>query len=402
MSSKGTLNYSDFKLVAYIVIKEHHIFSVSAAKLLKHIVETRLLKESEFSTKQDLQNKLNEVKDVLRNRIEDPYYLKLVEDDLNIIISKLNSVKINTSIDRLKEIGSKSIKALNHYFNADIHLNPDVFIVEYFPKPYDKITTWDFMFADEDDYEKYDIDVGLYIHTGRQFPYYSEVLIIHEYVHFFFNELKPNKSENLFRWLEEGLADWFAFKVHYDLFKDIKAIEFSKRMNLLYAESFPYSTLAEYQGYHDIFQVIFKVGGNEAIINLAKKYVENPTSTYWSKLFNDVKNMEFNLVFDLQKDFTIRDKLDLLITTNSQEFGLLNLSSIEYIILKKLNNKMFIGEISKKTQLQDDVLKSGLERLQARGFVLKTQDDCFEIIDGIKHIAKSELIKVNYEWKKSS
>ena len=217
-------------------------------------------------------------------------------------------------------------------------------------------------------------------------------------MHFLFNELKAIKAESLYRWLEEGLADWFSLKTHYEMFNDIEAIDFAKNMNLLYSESFPFSTLAEYQSYNDILQEVFKVGGHQAILDLAKKYLDDPESEYWSELFDDIKSMKFNLVFDFKQSFEIKNKFDYIISTNKQQYGLLNVASIEYLILTKLKNKMTLDDITKKTQLNKKVLKAGLGRLLGRGYILKDENNNFEVIKNISHLINSGHVKVNFEW----
>lgn len=388
------LKYSDFKLVAFLIIRDQKEFAISPSKLLKHIAESGILKETDFSTKKGISKRLNEVKTKIIDKIADKNLTRFIISDFDILLSKIEDLRADSSVDRLIKIGEKSIDILNGYFGVKIEQSPSVFIVAEFPRPYHKVAAWDFMYADEEDNVKHDIDIGLYIHTKRQFPFYSEILIIHEYVHFFFNKLKDPGQEILYKWLEESLADWFSLRVHYELFGDISTIKFAKNMNLLYSQTFPFSTLTEYQLYNDVIQSIYKVGGQGAIVDLAKGYVTGPTSKYWGELFDDIINFDFQLVFDYKREHQIDNSFDLLMSTNKQTFSLFDFSSVEYIILSILNTEMKYEEIKKAADLDEKTLKQGLLKLQSRGFIFENNRDNFEIAKNIEHILQSEQLKI--------
>jgi hypothetical protein len=126
--------------------------------------------------------------------------LLLVAQDLRNVLGRIESTVIHNpdeSLPRHRDIYDALLRSLGLSFSP-----PKLFIVDTFPKPYDKMD-WVATSPDQADERDYGIVPGNYFKRAHLVPFRSDFLLAHEMIHQVIGEVDPNL---LGRGLEEGIA----------------------------------------------------------------------------------------------------------------------------------------------------------------------------------------------------
>lgn len=397
MKVNNDIHFSEFKLVLSLIVKNHSKFNIDFKLLVKHIIEQNIL-NNDIADSNRLCQKLEDIKNKLFKTIDDEFYKILFIEDVGILKKIISKKTHHFDLNNLLNIGESTLKILNKEFNTHITKFPNIFVTNNFPVPFDKNTTWDFMYASKEDERKYNLKEGLYIHKDRQFPIYCEYLIIHELVHYYIDKIKRTKVTR-YRWIEESIANWYALIIHYKLYKNKEFVIYIKNINELYNHIFPYSVIAEYSYYDRALQKIYNMGGHQGIIKFCNEYILLPNDKRWQQLFDSILKRDFEPLEKYALKSVPKNELDLLLFDSSIDTQILNLTSLEYIIFKNLEEKgILINKLTKKTDIKFEFIEKGINQLQNRGYIIM-QNEKIEIIDNAMHLYKSELLKVNYLWK---
>lgn len=153
--------------------------------------------------------KINEIIELFRAKsvetINQKKALQLaISDELKSISDAIICLDIDNPIVRLSEYHRKYCTFFSKVLGENFDF-PDLYIVENFPKPYDKFKV-EALAPDEADKNMYGISPGIYFLKEFLAPYYSAYLLPHEIVHVIIGKPNPHL---LGRGLEEGLADLF-------------------------------------------------------------------------------------------------------------------------------------------------------------------------------------------------
>ena len=387
------IHFSEFKLVVCLIVVHRNDFNLSMELFTKQIVQQNLLTYEKFN-KDDLIAKLEEIKNKVLIKSDDVIFKRVFSNDIDKLKNIIEQEKQRFDLSNLLDISRIAMKRLNVEFGENVTEMPDIYIVDDFPEPFTNITTWDFMFVGIDDNLKYNIRQGLYLHKDRQFPLFSEYLIIHEFVHYFIDKIKKDSLVK-YRWIEEAIANWFSLVVHYGHFKDIGFINFIKSVNHLYNNIFPNSVIAEYSQYDDMFRKLYRLGGAEAISKFCKEYFLSPSDEKWEVLLYDLAHNNFGGLKEYVFPHCHQNEFDLALCESSTESSFLNLSCTEFIILKNINSEKFsFDNLSIQADIEIGILRKGVSKLQNRGYLI-VEDGQIEVIDNIVHLVKSGLIKIN-------
>jgi len=397
MKDQWSVNVSEFKVTLSLIIANYKKFNIDYKLLAKKIYQQQILEDVPFQ-KKTLCEKLDRIKNQYFTTLQDNFFKILFEKDIetlkSIIIKEKKPV---VDFAHLNDLGKVTIGILNKQFKAKVTNQPEIILTNTFPPPYDKIGTWDYMIADKEDEEKYGIKEGLYIHQDRQFPIYSEYLIIHEIVHYFVAQMKQNKTVK-FRWIEEAIANWFAFIVHYSIHRNIDLIIYVKNANALYNQIFPYSSIAEYGYYDRAFEKVYRAGGHQGVIELCRDYFISPTNSKWARLFYSLSHHDFKPLKKYSKKSPIKKGFDILMSEMTIDTQILNLTSLEYLIIKELTrgNSVF-SDIAEKLDTDVDTVQKGAKQLANRGYIF-LENAHAKIIPNVLELFHSDLLKANFIW----
>jgi hypothetical protein len=139
-----------------------------------------------------------------------------IDEDIDIDIDKAKRLCVAQDLRAVrmtlvaKSVSNPELTLPNHlsrYASAlrDLGLrfsDPQLFIVDVFPKPYDTMD-WTATSPDRADQRDYGIEPGNYFKRKHLIPYRSDLLLAHEMIHHIIGEVDPDW---LGRGLEEGLA----------------------------------------------------------------------------------------------------------------------------------------------------------------------------------------------------
>lgn len=128
----------------------------------------------------------------------------VISNELKDVKEELKHLDIENPIIKLEDYHQKYCTHFSKVLEENIEF-PELYIVENFPAPYDKLKA-EALAPDKADEEMYGIPLGIYFLKDFLSPYYSAYLLPHEIVHVIIG--KPNPYL-LGRGLEEGLADLF-------------------------------------------------------------------------------------------------------------------------------------------------------------------------------------------------
>jgi len=315
--------------------------------------------------------------------------------DLNLLLARLrksNLERINYS--SVLRINKKGLKTLDKIMSLKTPNPGKIFIVHDFPKPYDSVMPWDLMFASSKDHKEYGIKEGIYLHIYRQFPLFWEFLLLHEYVHHAIRSNMKKTKATGYKWIEEGLADWFALNAHYKLFRDWDFLVFVKNMYYIYEKVFPRSPLAEYAQYGKVITRIYLQGGHQAVGNILKAYLLNPDSKKWNDLYKDVIN-EKKSSYDQYRPLHLKTNFDRFLITLHEKADTINVPTLEYKILKILQRKH--NHINKNyglSQVKASVgdIKKAISNLMNLGFIIDHQKK-YILNDSTIYLLRSNSIR---------
>ncbi len=128
----------------------------------------------------------------------------LISEELKSVLHVLKHQEIENPRITLNEHHHKYCTFFSKILGEDIEF-PELYVVEKFPKPYDKLYA-EALAPDKADEKMYGIPPGAYLLKDFLSPYYSSYLLSHEIIHTIIG--KPNPYL-LGRGLEDGLADLF-------------------------------------------------------------------------------------------------------------------------------------------------------------------------------------------------
>jgi len=379
MKTKKQLQYPEYKYVLANIVENSNEFTLPSWLIVKELWSKTKFSDQPTRNKEISTKIIACSKKLIQSSKKDLIYYQFLQKDLKKLAQILKSKYPYTGNTRsLVKIGEKCLPVLAKEMGLNIKRKVNVFFVAEFPKPYNRIKTWDLMFADRNDERKYGIKEGIYVHKERQFPLFCEFLIIHEYVHFIVRSNSKRELSSGHKWIEEGLADWYSFIAHFRLFRSIDNLVFFKKVYQIYEKNFPRSPLAEYSQYDRAIKRLYLWGGHEAVKKLVSKYLQNPNSSRWSRLYRNILQEKSDII-SVANTKRPGDRLNSYLLTLHEKVDTLNISAVEYLILNELNMKvqkcMPYKKIRYLLSIKEKVFDDAISRLEGCGLILKKENN---------------------------
>ena len=323
---------------------------------------------------------------------DDQVYNRLLEGDITLLSDNIERLPLTVPVESVAEIGRHAVALLIEETGHETNASLQVFVVRQFPEPYDDVTSWDFLYADAEDHHKYGIPIGLYVHADRQFPFFSDFLIVHEYVHFFVDALKADRTKTRYRWMEEGFANWYGLLVYDRIRRDPSLVRFVQAVTSMYTTVLPFSTISEYVSYDRLFRLVYSAGGHEAIRTLFRAYTEDPLSDRWQQLFDDLRADRFESLRHFAAPHTPTRDIDFLLQREHEPLPILTVQPSEHVVLRALIDAGGPMCTSQFQHIGEDERDRAIEGLSNRG-VLVREDGEVRIMDNLRGGLVREAVK---------
>lgn len=330
---------------------------------------------------ESINNSIGKIRYKIQNRrigVEESL-LALMADDLSVMCEKVHALPtLQNPIDAMDYYYQL---IMTFYNKLGIQVNSKdtpYFIVNNYPKPYDHVEGAA-LCPDKSDYDKYNIQPGIYFRVDKLIPVQSYFTLAHEIIHFV---IAKTGHELLARGLEEGICEFMA---SYCI-SNILGVEAAK--NYLIYRRLKYSSHNQrFKLYMDYFRSTtylynrYGLDGLVYIINSGRKYIK--------ELEIYLSNMDFiecdlpSLVPRYDPDFSM---LANYISLTYPEHEVV--SPLAYWICNKLGNITSTNNAIEELNLDPVTGKKAIEELEVRVFAVLLEGDNIEYCD-IQTLLKS-------------
>lgn len=279
-------------------------------------------------------------------------------------VEKLLSNKSSHSISCIPDEDINEIHRIYRSIGLEIPF-PDVYYVDSFPYPYDKMD-WTAFAPDSEDEKLYGINKGIYFLRQEMAPIYTQILYAHEVIHSFIGAKDPNL---LGRGLEEGLADFLSlFIVAPQMYGEAAAIV--QLENIKLGASLGYSGNLYFE-FLRIVHELYRCYGLEYITDMVKSGRKG------------IKQIEEAIAggtmpFVLQHPSQDNKILDRFMKSRIQT---LYLSPHAYIALNSINEPNNIDCIAREINMDRYLLSSAIDELQEKAFLVLRNGDSIDYSD---------------------
>ena len=281
---------------------------------------------------------------------DDKAYKLVLARDVKKIINNFHNIDLNLSEDELLLTKNK-YTGLLYKLNVNA-VSPDFFIVDKFPAPFDN-NDWSAFCPDSEDEKKYGIKKGIYFLKKHIRPYYSEILLAHEMIHFICGQKNP---ELFAMGLEEGLAEILGSLFLAGTILGIDIVKnnflytrFNRKANLLW------SLYADHtrQAYS-----LYKQFGYEALIHLlnaGRLEIHNTEK----KLFSQ-ETINWNLCSKTFFDDSINQLFDYLMLNYTPNYVV---TPLQMVLIENAYEGESLCNISERTELPLSIVKEELKSI---------------------------------------
>lgn len=285
----------------------------------------------------------------------------LLYNDLVNILENYSNYSSNLTYEPMEKYHSKFVQLLRQ-LGLNMKL-PQIFIVEVFPKPYDKMP-WSACAPDLEDYERYGITPGIYFKKGNISPYQSHLVLAHELIHGAVANANPYL---LGRGLEEGLCDIVGSAY---LCNSVFGFDLTQKMLTYKRLNFPYDQFQE--TYFDFLKQAYYLlinYGIDGLIFLIKEGRERIKETE-----NNLLLGKFNKINLPKGNYNI--ELTNLISHVCLTYGKnLCVSPLAVFIYQNISRDDSVPEFCEKFKIPRGEADKAIEELKNRVFLLVSQDD---------------------------
>ncbi len=229
-------------------------------------------------------------------------------------------------------------------------------------------------------------DSGIYYLNKRLDNISTPIHIIHEQIHTCLSQNK-DKAQIFVEWFEEGIAILYSLLIYYELTDDIETINAYRTRSYIFSKTKPeWDFTKRYFEYMKIISRIFLFGSFELLKKLVQEYLQNNRAKINSYID---KIQENSLIIKHIPD----GKIENFIANYSNVVEPEQITPLEYIIVKNLNEPKLIETISGEINAPIDVTKTALNRLFGKGICVIVKDNKIDVNWRKKDLFDRELIK---------
>ncbi|MEK6916552.1 MAG: hypothetical protein AABW92_02310 [Nanoarchaeota archaeon] len=224
-------------------------------------------------------------------------------------------------------------------------------------------------------------DAGIYFLNKRVSSFFTPILIIHEQLHSCLSQNK-NKQQMYIEWFEEGLCQWYSLKIYYELTKNFEVLEYYKKRCYVYSKvKDEHNFTRRYFEYMKIFSRLYLNGGQKLLGKILVDYISNNRDKVnkYLDIEPEIKNLP-------------QTKLENFLVNFSVQIEPEKLSPVEYLVLKESINPIGIEKLSKKTKINENLLKKIVLTLNFYGMIV-IKEEKVEINWRKKDLIERGLIK---------